>query len=60
MGKQYNKLIKRSRRRKYLARKRFDEWVALDLEYIDNWSLWLDAKILVRTVPVVVLGLGAH
>ena len=38
----------------------FDEWVALDLEYIDNWSLWLDAKILVRTVPVVVLGFGAH
>lgn len=37
----------------------FHEWVALDLEYIDNWSLWLDAKILVRTVPVVLLGLGA-
>lgn len=38
----------------------FDEWVALDLEYIDNWSLWLDAKILMRTVPVVVWGAGAH
>lgn len=37
----------------------FDEWVALDLEYIDNWSLWLDAKILLRTVPVVVCGSGA-
>lgn len=37
----------------------FDEWVALDLEYIDNWSLWLDAKILLRTVPVVVWGSGA-
>ncbi len=37
----------------------FDRWVALDLEYIDNWSLWLDAKILLRTFPVVVLGLGA-
>ena len=37
----------------------FDEWMRLDLEYIDNWSLWLDAKILVRTVPVVLLGMGA-
>ncbi|MFT4640140.1 MAG: exopolysaccharide biosynthesis polyprenyl glycosylphosphotransferase [Verrucomicrobiales bacterium] len=37
----------------------FDEWVALDLEYIDNWSLWLDAKILMKTVPVVVWGSGA-
>ncbi len=37
----------------------FDEWVALDLEYIDNWSLWLDAKILIRTLPVVVWGSGA-
>jgi exopolysaccharide biosynthesis polyprenyl glycosylphosphotransferase len=38
----------------------FDEWVALDLEYIDNWSLWLDAKILLKTVPVVLWGAGAH
>lgn len=38
----------------------FDEWVALDLEYIDNWSLWLDAKILLKTVPVVMWGAGAH
>ncbi len=37
----------------------FREWVRLDLEYIDNWSLWLDLKILVRTVPVVLLGSGA-
>jgi len=37
----------------------FKEWVRLDLEYIDNWSLWLDLKILVRTVPVVLLGSGA-
>ena len=27
----------------------FDDWVRLDLEYIDNWSLWLDCKIIVRT-----------
>ena len=39
--------------------KDFRDWVRLDLEYIDNWSLWLDLKILVRTVPVVFLGAGA-
>lgn len=38
---------------------RFEDWVALDLEYIDNWSIWLDARILFRTIPVVVLGTGA-
>lgn len=37
----------------------FKDWVRLDLEYIDNWSLWLDLKILVRTIPVVMLGTGA-
>jgi exopolysaccharide biosynthesis polyprenyl glycosylphosphotransferase len=37
----------------------FREWVRLDLEYIDNWSLWLDLKILFRTIPVVFLGTGA-
>lgn len=37
----------------------FDEWTRLDLEYIDNWSLWLDFKILLTTVPVVLLGKGA-
>jgi lipopolysaccharide/colanic/teichoic acid biosynthesis glycosyltransferase len=37
----------------------FREWVRLDLEYIDHWSLWLDIKILVRTIPVVLLGTGA-
>ena len=37
----------------------FREWVKLDLEYIDNWSLWLDAKILIKTVPAVLLGSGA-
>lgn len=37
----------------------FKEWVRLDLEYIDNWSFWLDLKILFRTVPVVLMGTGA-
>ncbi|MDD5432022.1 MAG: sugar transferase [Candidatus Omnitrophica bacterium] len=37
----------------------FDRWVKLDLEYIDNWSLWLDLKIFFKTMPVVVFGVGA-
>ncbi len=37
----------------------FGDWVKFDLEYIDQWSLGLDFKILVRTVPTVVFGLGA-
>lgn len=37
----------------------FNEWMKLDLEYIDNWSLWLDFKILLRTIPVVLFGIGA-
>ena len=37
----------------------FNEWVRLDLEYIDNWSLLLDFKILLRTIPAVLLTRGA-
>jgi len=37
----------------------FKEWVRLDLEYIDNWSLWLDIKILLRTIPAVFTATGA-
>ena len=37
----------------------FDRWIELDLHYIDNWSLFLDMKILARTVPAVVKGSGA-
>ena len=38
----------------------FDDMVRLDLYYIENWSLWLDLKILLRTVPVVLTGSGAY
>lgn len=38
----------------------FDEWVRLDLQYIDNWSLWLDFKVFFKTIPVVLLGKGAE
>ena len=37
----------------------FEKWLELDLQYIDNWSLWLDIKILVLTVPAVLKGSGA-
>jgi len=37
----------------------FEDWMKLDLEYIDNWSLWLDTKILVKTLPAVLKGDGA-
>lgn len=36
----------------------FKEWCRLDLEYIDNWSLWLDFKILFKTAWVVIRGTG--
>jgi len=38
----------------------FDEMVALDLHYIENWSLLLDVKIILRTVPVMLSGLGGY
>lgn len=37
----------------------FKDWVKLDLQYIDNWSLWLDVEILLRTIPAVLFGRGA-
>ncbi|TAN62049.1 sugar transferase [bacterium] len=39
---------------------KFNDWIRLDLEYIDNWSLWLDIKILLRTIPAVLTGKGAY
>ncbi len=38
----------------------YDERVALDMEYISNWSVWLDVKILLRTIPAVLKGDGAY
>ena len=37
----------------------FDAWMEMDMEYIDRWSFWLDLKILARTVPAVIKGVGA-
>lgn len=37
----------------------FDQWMRLDLQYMDEWSLWLDLKILAKTVPAVLRGTGA-
>ena len=37
----------------------FDEWIRLDLKYIDEWSLVLDLRILALTVPAVFRGEGA-
>jgi exopolysaccharide biosynthesis polyprenyl glycosylphosphotransferase len=39
--------------------KDFRDWVKLDLDYIDRWSLGLDLKILLRTIPAVLMGMGA-
>jgi exopolysaccharide biosynthesis polyprenyl glycosylphosphotransferase len=38
----------------------FDTWIAQDLAYIDNWSFHLDLKILCKTIPAVLRGVGAH
>jgi exopolysaccharide biosynthesis polyprenyl glycosylphosphotransferase len=37
----------------------FEQWMILDMQYIDRWSLWLDFKILALTIPAVLKGLGA-
>jgi len=42
------------------SRLSFDEMVLLDIYYIENWSLWLDLKILLRTIPKVLIGEGAY
>ena len=37
----------------------FDDWLKLDLEYINTWSFWLDIRILLKTIPTVLKGSGA-
>jgi exopolysaccharide biosynthesis polyprenyl glycosylphosphotransferase len=37
----------------------FEKWMELDMKYIDQWSLWMDFKILVKTIPIVLKGTGA-
>jgi exopolysaccharide biosynthesis polyprenyl glycosylphosphotransferase len=37
----------------------FERWMELDMEYIDQWSVWLDLQILIRTIPAVLKGSGA-
>jgi exopolysaccharide biosynthesis polyprenyl glycosylphosphotransferase len=37
----------------------FEQWMKLDIQYLDEWSLWLDLKILARTIPAVLKGTGA-
>lgn len=38
----------------------FEQWMELDMKYIDQWSMWLDLKILAKTIPVVFRGTGAY
>lgn len=38
----------------------FEKWMALDLQYVDTWSLWVDLKLLARTIPAVLSGRGAY
>jgi lipopolysaccharide/colanic/teichoic acid biosynthesis glycosyltransferase len=37
----------------------FDDWVRMDLEYIENWSLWLDCKLIALTAWAVIAGTGS-
>jgi exopolysaccharide biosynthesis polyprenyl glycosylphosphotransferase len=37
----------------------FEEWMKLDLHYIDHWTFWLDLKLLAKTIPAVLKGVGA-
>ncbi len=36
----------------------FDRWVQLDLDYIDHWSIWLDFRLLIKTIPAMLRAEG--
>jgi exopolysaccharide biosynthesis polyprenyl glycosylphosphotransferase len=38
----------------------FASWMSYDLQYVNGWSLWLDLKVLLKTVPAVIAGRGAY
>jgi lipopolysaccharide/colanic/teichoic acid biosynthesis glycosyltransferase len=38
----------------------FESWVRMDLEYIEEWSLWFDLELLAKTIPAVLSGRGAY
>jgi exopolysaccharide biosynthesis polyprenyl glycosylphosphotransferase len=38
----------------------FDEFVRLDFYYVENWSIWLDISVILRTIPAVIAGRGAY
>ena len=38
----------------------FETWVEMDIDYIENWTPWLDFKVLVKTIPAVLSGRGAY
>ena len=38
----------------------FDTWAKMDLQYIEEWNLWTDLKVLIQTIPAVLLGTGAY
>jgi lipopolysaccharide/colanic/teichoic acid biosynthesis glycosyltransferase len=38
----------------------FEDMVRLDIYYIENWSLWMDFRIVLRTIPTVIFGSGAY
>jgi exopolysaccharide biosynthesis polyprenyl glycosylphosphotransferase len=37
----------------------FERWMQMDMEYIDKWNIWLDLKILLKTIPAALFGIGA-
>ncbi len=36
----------------------FNQWMDMDMDYIDHWSLWLDVKLIFKTIPAILLGRG--